>query len=196
MKRLLIHIGAILVVALIVGWACMAWLGSWTRHGEVAIVPAVKSMSFEKASQRLAEAGLRAELLDSVYETSTPPGSVLNQTPREGAKVKPGRTVYITVNAFTPKMVTVPSLTDNSVRQARTTLNGLGITNITERRVPSDFEDLVLGVIYKGTRLSPGARVPVNANIILEIGQGSVEFTDSISGGDDAPDSSDVLELV
>lgn len=197
MKRLLIHIGAIMVVALIICWICMAWLGSWTRHGEVTVVPAVKSLSYEEAQTRLAAAGLKVELLDSVYETTTAPGVVLNQNPREGATVKPGRTVYVTVNAFSPRMVVIPSLADNSVRQARTTLNGLGITNISERRVPSEFQDLVLGVIYKGTRLSPGARVPVTANITLEIGQGLYEHTDSIGSGDGSEvESSELLDLV
>lgn len=186
-----------MVVALIICWICMAWLGSWTRHGEVTVVPAVKSLSYEEAQTRLADAGLKVELLDSVYETTTAPGVVLNQNPREGATVKPGRTVYVTVNAFSPRMVVIPSLADNSVRQARTTLNGLGITNISERRVPSEFQDLVLGVIYKGTRLSPGARVPVTANITLEIGQGLYEHTDSIGSGDGGEvESSELLDLV
>ena len=197
MKRLFIHIGAIMVVALIICWICMAWLGSWTRHGEVTVVPAVKSLSYQEAQIRLADAGLKVELLDSVYETTTAPGVVLNQNPREGATVKPGRTVYVTVNAFSPRMVVIPSLADNSVRQARTTLNGLGITNISERRVPSEFQDLVLGVIYKGTRLSPGARVPVTANITLEIGQGLYEQYDSVGSSDGREvESGELLDLV
>ncbi|MDE6581122.1 MAG: hypothetical protein K2K47_01160, partial [Duncaniella sp.] len=119
--------------------------------------------------------------------------AVINQNPRPGAKVKRGRTVYVTINAFTPRMVTIPSLADNSVRQARTTLSGLGITRITERRVPSDYHDLVLGVIYKGKRLSPGARVPVDATIELEIGQGAAEMPES---ADDAPAEGEELDLL
>lgn len=181
------------VVLLIVGWGCMLWLGSWTHHGEVTVVPELKSLSYDEAAARLAGADLHAHLLDSVYDTRLPAGAVINQNPRPGAKVKPGRTVYVTINAFTPRMVTIPSLTDNSVRQARTTLNGLGITNITERRIPSDYHDLVLGVIYKGKRLSPGARVPVDAGITLEIGQG---VTDVQVDSDSAPAESEELDLL
>lgn len=190
MKRLLINIGVIIVVALIICFGCMLWLDHWTRHGEITVVPDVKNLPYQEAASRLKSAGLNVELLDSVYESTTPPGSVLNQNPRKDAKVKPGRTVYVTINAFSPKMVAIPSLTDNSLRQARTTLNGLGITHITERRVPSEFRDLVLGVIYKGTRLSPGARVPVNADIILEIGEGLAELPDSLD-----TDGSEVSDL-
>ncbi|MDE5785639.1 MAG: PASTA domain-containing protein [Duncaniella sp.] len=193
MKRLLINICAMAAVVLLVGWMCMLWLGGWTRHGEVTVVPEVKSLNFEEAARRLASADLQAHLLDSVYDSHLPAGAVINQNPRAGAKVKPGRTVYVTINAFTPRMVTIPSLSDNSVRQARTTLNGLGITRITERRVPSDYHDLVLGVIYKGKRLSPGARVPVDATIELEIGQGLADVADS---GDEAPEDGEELDLM
>ncbi|MDE6416170.1 MAG: PASTA domain-containing protein [Duncaniella sp.] len=193
MKRLLIHICAMAVTLLLIGWICMLWLGSWTHHGEVTVVPEVKSLNFDEAARRLAGADLQAHLLDSVYDAKLPAGAVINQNPRPGAKVKPGRTVYVTINAFTPRMVTIPSLADNSVRQARTTLSGLGITRITERRVPSDYHDLVLGVIYKGKRLSPGARVPVDATIELEIGQGAAETPES---ADDAPAEGEELDLL
>ncbi|MDE6684157.1 MAG: hypothetical protein K2J94_03135, partial [Duncaniella sp.] len=58
--------------------------------------------------------------------------------------------------------------------------------NIVERRVPSDFKDLVLGVRYKGVRLMPGARVPVNATLELEVGEGAPELMpDSIDETED-----------
>lgn len=180
MKRLLLHIGALILATIIIVWLAMLWLGGWTHHGEITEVPSVRNMPYAQAEQRLSNAGLKVELLDSLYESSAFPGSVLNQTPREGAKVKPGRTVYVTINAFSPKLVTVPSLTDNSVRQAITTLNGLGITDVTEKRVPSEFDDLVLNVTYKGYRLAPGTKVPVNAHLVLEVGQSYVP-SDSIS---------------
>ncbi|MBD5254072.1 MAG: PASTA domain-containing protein [Barnesiella sp.] len=193
MKRLLIHLCAMAVAVLLVGWLCMVWLGVWTHHGEVAVVPEVKALSFDEAAHTLAGADLHAHLLDSVYDAKLPAGAVINQNPRPGAKVKPGRTVYVTINAFTPRMVTIPSLADNSARQARTTLTGLGITRITERRVPSDYHDLVLGVIYKGKRLSPGARVPVDATIELEVGQGTTETPDD---GNDEPAEGEELDLI
>ncbi|MDE6581183.1 MAG: PASTA domain-containing protein, partial [Duncaniella sp.] len=114
MKRLLIHICAMAVTLLLIGWICMLWLGGWTHHGEVTVVPEVKSLNFDEAARRLAGADLQAHLLDSVYDAKLPAGAVINQNPRPGAKVKPGRTVYVTINAFTPRMVTIPSLADNS----------------------------------------------------------------------------------
>ena len=175
MKRILLHIGLMIIVAVAIGWLAMLWLDVWTRHDSTISVPSVKSMTFDNAARMLADEGLVAVLTDSVYDKSTRPGSVIEQNPKVGTVVKEGREVYLTINAFSPKMVTLPTLTDISVRQAKSILEGLEIKNVVEKRVPSDFQDLVLGVYYKGRRLSPGARVPVNARIEIEVGEGVQE---------------------
>lgn len=182
MKKVFLHIGIMIIVAVIIGWLAMLWLDVWTRHDDTITVPSVKSVSFAEASQRLEREGLVAVLSDSVYDKSTRPGTVIDQNPKVGTVVKEGREIYLTINAFSPKMVSLPTLTDISLRQAKSILEGLEIKKVVEKRVPSDFEDLVLAVRYNGTRLSPGARVPVNATIELEVGEGKPdEFSDSIS---------------
>lgn len=175
MKRILLHIGLMIIVAVAIGWLAMLWLDVWTRHDSTISVPSVKSMTFDNAARMLADEGLVAVLTDSVYDKTTRPGTVIEQNPKVGTVVKEGREVYLTINAFSPKMVTLPTLTDISVRQAKSILEGLEIKNVVEKRVPSDFQDLVLGVYYKGRRLSPGARVPVNARIEIEVGEGVQE---------------------
>lgn len=191
MKRILLHIGLMFLVAVVIGWLAMMWLDVWTRHDDTIIVPTVKSLTYDDASRRLSEERLVAVLSDSVYDKSTRPGTVIDQNPKVGTVVKEGREIYLTINAFSPKMVTVPTLTDISVRQAKSILEGLEIKNIVEKRIPSDFKDLVLGVYYKGHRLSPGARVPVNATVELEVGQG---VNDTFVDDDSIAESSDSIE--
>lgn len=182
MKKIFLHIGIMMVVAVVIGWLAMLWLDVWTRHDDTITVPSVKTLSFGEAATRLDHEGLVAVLSDSVYDKSTRPGTVIDQNPKVGTVVKEGREIYLTINAFLPKMVSLPTLTDISLRQAKSILEGLEIKKVVEKRVPSDFKDLVLAVRYKGTRLSPGARVPVNATIELEVGEGKAEeFLDSIS---------------
>lgn len=176
MKRILLHVGLMLVVAIAVCWLAMLWLDVWTRHDSTVTVPSVKSMTFSAAEQTLADEGLVALLADSVYDRTTRPGTVIEQNPKVGTVVKEGREIYLTINAFSPKMVSLPTLTDISVRQARSILEGLEIKNVVEKRVPSEFKDLVLGVYYKGRRLSPGARIPVNSAVTLEVGEGVQEI--------------------
>ncbi len=191
MKRILLHIGLMFLVAIVIGWLAMMWLDVWTRHDDTIVVPTVKSLTYDDATRRLSEEGLVAVLSDSVYDKSTRPGTVIDQNPKVGKVVKEGREIYLTINAFSPKMVTIPTLTDISVRQAKSILEGLEIKNIVEKRIPSDFKDLVLGVYYKGHRLSPGARVPVNATVELEVGQG---VNDTIVDDDSIGEASDSIE--
>ena len=192
MKKIFLNIGLMIAVALIIGWLSMLWLDVWTRHGDTISVPAVRTRAYDKAISLLEAEGLKGIVADSVYDSRTAPGTVIEQNPKAGTIVKEGREVFLTIHAFSPKMVTLPSLSDISLRQARSILEGLDITNIVERRVPSEFKDLVLAVRYKGARLQAGARVPVNARIELEVGEGVQESftdTDSVSADTEAIES-------
>ncbi len=54
-------------------------------------------------------------------------GIVLDQLPEGGVEVKPGRTVYITINSFRQKMVPVPYVAGRSLRQAKNMLESRGL---------------------------------------------------------------------
>lgn len=195
MKKVFLHIGIMIIVAVAIGWLSMLWLDVWTRHDDTITVPPVKTLSYGEAAARLDQHGLVAVLSDSVYDKSTRPGTVIDQNPKVGTIVKEGREIYLTINAFSPKMVSLPTLTDISLRQAKSILEGLEIKKVVEKRVPSDFKDLVLTVRYKGTRLSPGARVPVNATIELEVGEGKAEELIDTVGEDSVESAGEQLNL-
>ncbi|WP_303036458.1 PASTA domain-containing protein [Duncaniella muris] len=195
MKKVFLHIGIMIIVAVAIVWLAMLWLDVWTRHDDTITVPPVKTLSYGEAAARLDQHGLVAVLSDSVYDKSTRPGTVIDQNPKVGTIVKEGREIYLTINAFSPKMVSLPTLTDISLRQAKSILEGLEIKKVVEKRVPSDFKDLVLAVRYKGTRLSPGARVPVNATIELEVGEGKAEELIDTVGEDTVESAGEQLNL-
>ncbi len=195
MKKVFLHLGIMIIVAVAIGWLAMLWLDVWTRHDDTITVPPVKTLSYGEAAARLDQHGLVAVLSDSVYDKSTRPGTVIDQNPKVGTIVKEGREIYLTINAFSPKMVSLPTLTDISLRQAKSILEGLEIKKVVEKRVPSDFKDLVLAVRYKGTRLSPGARVPVNATIELEVGEGKAEELIDTVGEDSVESAGEQLNL-
>ena len=195
MKKIFLHIGLMILAGIAIAWLAMMWLDVWTRHGDTIVVPTVKSLSYDQASQMLKKDGLVALLSDSVYDNRTAPGTVIEQNPKAGTVVKEGREIYLTINALSPKMVTLPSLTDISLRQAKSILEGLEIKKVVEKRVPSDFKDLVLAVRYKGNRLSPGARVPVSATIELEVGEGLPDIVESDSIAEEELEHSEQLDL-
>ncbi len=159
----------------------MMFLASWTHHGEEIIVPEIKSFTYASAQTELQKSGLIIEISDSVYNTSVPPGTVIESWPKSGTPVKKGRKIYVTISAFSAKMVEIGKAVEGvSVRQAVSYLNARGIKSIRFVEVPSQFPDLVLSATHEGKAIRIGQRLPVNASVVLEVGV-SAEPVDSLS---------------
>lgn len=183
------NILAIVIVGILLVVCAMWGLDVWTAHGKVQVVPDVRTLSVKEAEQTLRGCNLLTEVVDSVYGSHGARGSVVEQVPPPGNRVKPGRTVYLTINAYEAKKVTLPELIGSSVRQARATLQTLGFTDIREVRVPSDYRDLVIAVKSMGVPLRAGTVVPVGASIVIEVGEGYDPYralNDSIEAIDDS----------
>lgn len=164
------------VVLMILLWIVLLFLRLWTRHGETAIVPDVKHMSYEMAAAVLSANGLTIEINDSIYERNLKPGTIVESWPKAGAVVKDGRPVYVTVTAFSTKQVTLSMpLTNVSERQAVSYLRGLGINDIRIVPVPSLYPDLVVSARYGDTPITVGTVLPVTSSVTLEVGSGPAE---------------------
>lgn len=189
----LLLMAAVTVVLL---FGAMWGLRLWTGHGQSRIVPDVSGMTLPDAMKALAQYDLKAEVVDSLHVDNAPRGSVVDQVPQAGDKVKPGRDIYLTINSFTPKKISVPDLTGSSLRQARATLASLGFTNITVTMVPSDYKDLVLAVKTLGVPLHSGTLLANDAPLEIEVGEGYgipqetdslAEFEETDGGYSDQP---------
>lgn len=170
--------------------AVMIGLGIFTEHGEYKTVPDVRRAPIDEAISRLSNAGFRCEITDSTYNDNFPLGSVIEQDPKANSQAKSLRTVYLSVNASSPRLVALPNLNDQSVRQGESTLNGLGFKNVTITRVPSRFKDLILSISANGREITSGMKLPLSAHIVLTVGDGNeiIENTDSTTGLDDLGD--------
>lgn len=162
----------IIVTTVVLSWLAMFFLDYWTDHGDERVVPNVKGLSYAQAESVLKVADLTVEISDSIYDSTARPGTVVEQSPHKDAKVKPGRLVYLTIVAFAPKTVTVPDISNVSLRQAQSIFEGLGIKKIKVVEVESEYEDLLLNAKYNGLPLKAGTRIPVTASITLEVGKG------------------------
>ena len=133
--------------------------------------------------EKLHEASFKTEISDSVFRDDIQPGYVLEQTPAPNAKVKPGRTVYLIINAVNPKQVAVNNIEGISLRQGKALLQGLGFKekNIKVVYRLGKYENLIQSVRVGGKKLRPGQRVPINSTIVLEVSDGKVDrLTDSL----------------
>ena len=167
----LMNIVYIMIASVVLVWILLMFIDSWTLHGEESVVPPVKGQSIELATKTLSSDGFQCEVMDSVFGSNLAPGTVVEQTPREGSKVKPGRTIYVSIVAYSPKMVTVPDFMNVSMRQGVSMFEGLGL-KVSIVTVPSEFKDLVLGAKSNGHSLRAGERIPASASVIIEVGGG------------------------
>lgn len=164
-------------------WGVLKWLDAYTRHGESVTVPQVNGMSVEEAASIFKKEGLICAVVDSSYRKGVTPGSILDQSPVAGMKVKEGRTIYLTINSLSTPLQAVPDVADNSsARQAEAKLLAAGF-KLTDNELIAGEKDWVYGVKYKGRRLSMGEKVPVGAILTLLVGSGQREaVVDSLDG--------------
>lgn len=168
LKNLIIAV-IVFAAALLVLLFC---LRRYTRHGEEIVVPAITGLYEEEASVVLAAEGLHMEVIDSTFSQKTPLGTIVEQNPVAGSKVKAGRNIYVIRNARFRRPVQLPALQDVSLRQAQATLQTLGIRVSKIQYEPSAYKDLVLDVQQNGTSLQSGTSIAEGSSVVLVVGRG------------------------
>ena len=136
-----------------------------TRHGARRTVPDFSGIPLSEAQRIARKHDLKLHINDSLFVPAYEGGIVLDQLPEGGVEVKPGRTVYITINSFRQKMVPVPYVAGRSLRQAKNMLEiaGLEIDELVYR--PDIATNYVLEEYCNGK--------PVQQNSRLEAEMGS-----------------------
>lgn len=163
-------------------------LALFTKHGRSMTVPGVENMSYTQAVQILHDKGLRVDIRDSIYNEDVRPGFVIEQFPKSGSIVKPGRKIFLYINAVHPKEVVLDEVNNPaedalrglSSRAAQAKLEELGFKNV---RVVSVLgpDDRVVKVLANGKVVKRMQKVPVNARIVLEVSDGRLAaLTDSL----------------
>ncbi len=158
----------ILVAALTVG--AFFILKAVTMHDKELTVPDFTGMSLHEAERIAASHGMRIEVTDSVYVRRMERGAVYRHTPYAGSKVKKGRRILLTINAVTPKSVTMPNLIGYSMRQANAELSSRGL-NIGKLIYVNDIAtNNVLKQLYRNREIEPGAVIESESLIDLVVG--------------------------
>jgi len=177
-KNLLLAVSIVFIILLSLIW----WLKSYTHHGQAVVVPDVKGLTVQQAAEFFEKNNLRFEVVDSVYNKTSQPGTIVETIPVHGTKVKENRNIYITINAFSSQMGIIPDVKDQSQRQATAKLNAVGFKYVQLKYVPNTYKDLVLGLECKDRELIPGIRLPLDSRLVLLVGDGSGisdEFNDN-----------------
>lgn len=174
------NIGLMALISIALIFIVLFGLRIYTKHGDYVVVPQLKGMQVSDAARILDDIDLKYEVVDSVFKKGGIPGTILDQIPKDSSRVKDGRTIYLTVQARGEEMVAVPDVVDASLRQAEALLSALGFENITVREVEGEFENLVLGIEYKGVAVKTGQKLAKSAALVLKVGKGMSTAGDSL----------------
>lgn len=139
-------VGGLLVVGIVVYFLVDGVImPSYTRHGVSVRVPDVEGRPFEEAVQLLENRNLQVERQVGRFNPRVERGLVVDQNPLPSSDVKPGRRVYLTVNAGEVPTVDLPDLNGISVREAKNRVTSLGLTVDTVKAdtIPSPYPNTV-----------------------------------------------------
>lgn len=154
-------------------------LALFTKHGENDVVPRVENMSYTQAVNILHDQGFNVDIRDSLYKEDVKPGYVIEQFPKANSVVKPGRKIFLYINAVHPKEVVIDenrntaeyALRGVSFRQGLARLEELGFKNIKVVKVLGE-NDRIVKITANGQTVRNMQKVPVNARIIIEVSDG------------------------
>ena len=172
---LLLHLLGMVVVIVLLFIGVKIGLSSYTHHGESIELRDLTGMDYKKAVELLHHQKLIICITDSGHNKTMPVNCILNQQPGPGTNVKEGRTIYVTINSATLPSIKIPDLIDNSsYREANARLASLGFIMLEPKRVDGE-RDWVYGITHKGRQLQAGDQLPIESELVLNIGNGLEE---------------------
>ena len=125
---ILYHLVVIVLVFLGLAVASFIAMALGTRHSARRTVPDFVGLRINDAEYFAGRRDLQIIVNDSLHVAAYPGGVVLDQLPKGGVVVKPGRKVYVTINSVRQRMVDVPYVAGRSLRQAKNMLETAGLT--------------------------------------------------------------------
>lgn len=172
-----ISVVAALLILFVLYKCTFSWLNSYTNHGQEIVVPELSGMTPLEAKQLLAKQSLKCEVIDSVFMKGKSLGTIVEQTPNPGDKIKADRTVYLIVNSSSIRKVILPDVHEFSLRQAEAMINSVGLKVDSVVYVPNEYKDLVQYVKQNKLEVQPGTRIPEGSSVTLYVGRGLANET-------------------
>lgn len=166
------QLGLALVIGVAMLLILIIWLNIYTRHGQSRPTPEIRGLTISEAKHVTDKNRMKMKIIDSVYTAFVPRGCIAEQTPVPGHRVKKGRTIHATINAFNPEMVAVPDLVGLPRRQALSLIETAGLQVGQLNYVPDLTVDFVLKQTLHGREVSPGDSVQKGMVIDLVLGRG------------------------
>ena len=170
-KKFYINILLIVVISFVLLWLAIKMLNTYTRHGKEFEMPDFTSLTTSEV-ERMYGNDFHFILIDSIYSKTQEPGSIVQQDPLPGSKVKQGRNVYYIIVAKTPERTTMPNLNNLSLRQAIVLLESSGLELEELHYVEHFARNAICEQRYDGAVVKPGRELIKGSKITLYVGLG------------------------
>jgi len=155
--NLIAMVGILLMLMIIFFWA----IQNYTRHNESIEVVSLKHRTIEQAMAWATSRNFKLVVADSLYVKNGTGGLIIDQYPLSGARVKPGRTIYLTIQTYNPPLVplTYNQIIGKTRSNVEKQLLGLDISVLSQDWVPCRPDNTITALYYKGKTIFKEADV-------------------------------------
>ncbi|MDO5316741.1 MAG: PASTA domain-containing protein [bacterium] len=170
-KKFYLNLLIILLLCVALLWLTFRLLDKYTRHDMVYTMPDFVGQDYREVMHEHSK-DFNFILIDSVYPKGQQPGSIYQQDPLPGSKIKRGRNVYAIIVAVTPEKTVMPNLKGISLREAigRLESNGLDVDYLDY--VEYSYKNNVIEQFYQGQPIETGTELVKGSKIMLRVGIG------------------------
>ena len=170
-KKFYLNLLLIVILCGVLLWLTFRSLDRYTRHGKVYIMPDFVGQDFQQVKHDHSK-DFNFILIDSVYPKGQQPGSIYQQDPLPGSKIKKGRNVYAIIVAVTPEKTVMPNLKGISLREAIGRLESSGLDVDHLEYVSYSYKNNVVEQYYQGEPIEKGTELVKGSKITLHVGLG------------------------
>ena len=185
LKKHTIAYNVVVIALVFLGLAIASFIAMalGTRHSARRTVPDFVGLKMTDAEYFAGRRDLQIIINDSLHVSAYPGGVILDQLPKGGVVVKPGRKVYVTINSSRQRMVEVPYVAGRSLRQAKNMLETAGLT-IDHLEYAEDIAtNYVLAEFINGEEVledSLVVRAEKGSGVVLRVGVAAKETSTAV----------------
>jgi len=172
-RRFLKHLAYSILLFVVLSWITLTILRLYTRHNQIAVTPNYVGLMMDQVNSLESSTDFELVVIDSIYDYTRRPGSVISQDPLPETKVKPGRAIYLSLVSYVPEQINMPSLLDLSLRRAKALLQTYGLKLGSVRTIPDMAKNAVLKATVNGKFVTPGSPIRKGSIVDLVVGSGT-----------------------
>ena len=170
-KKFYLNLLIILVLSVVLLWLTFKLLDRYTRHDKVYTMPDFVGQNYHQVKHDYSK-DFNFILIDSVYPKGQEPGSIYQQDPLPGSKIKKGRNVYAIIVAVTPEKTVMPNLKGIGLREAIGRIESAGLEVDRLEYVNYTYKNNIIEQYYQGQPIAKGTELAKGSKIVLHVGIG------------------------